>query len=426
MTMYFARMEHFAKTGVNLLVGGSFLLATVRVGEATVTATPTQPYGMTAASATATATGPAPGPTQPFSQAAAPTPEMLQQLVAPIALYPDELVAEILAASAWPDQIVAADHFLQQHPDLQGTALAQAVDPLPWDESVKALVAFPSVLRNMDQNMAWTKALGQAHANDPQAVLNAVQGMRQRAQACRTLQTTPQQTVRTEGQTITIEPVNPQVVYVPQYDPWLVYGAPVPVYPYWDPYPGLYLGAPGFVFGLGIGIGLFAGFGWGWGHWGADWHHGWLLHDNHVWGPMAGRGFGRGVGGFGPGGFHGGPGGGFRPGAGGFAGHGGPMGAGHAGPAGFGHPGPVGAGHAVAVGGHVGSAGGFHSGGGVAGGGFHGGLGHASGFHGGGFAAGGFHGGGFHGGGFHGGGFHSGGFHGGGFHGGGFHGGGHR
>ena len=107
----------------------------------------------------------------------------------------------------------------------------------------------------MDQNLAWTSALGDANASQPQAVLNAIQAMRRRAQQAGNLKSTSQQTVTTEGQTVVIQPANPEVVYVPEYDPWIVYGAPVGVYPYWDPYPGLYLDGPGFAFGLGIGIG---------------------------------------------------------------------------------------------------------------------------------------------------------------------------
>jgi Protein of unknown function (DUF3300) len=101
--------------------------------------------------------------------------------------------------------------------------------------------------------------------------MNAIQVMRSRAQQSGNLQSTPQQTVTTQGQTIVIQPVNPQVVYVPEYDPWIVYGAPVLVYPGWYPYPGLYIGGPGVAFGLGFGLGFFSGFGWGFHNWGFDW-----------------------------------------------------------------------------------------------------------------------------------------------------------
>ena len=113
------------------------------------------------------------------------TPEQLQQLVAPIALYPDSLVAQVLAASTFPAQIVEADRWVQDHPDLKGDALAQAVDQQNWDPSVKALTAFPSVLANMDKNLSWTSSLGDAYYNQQQDVMDAVQVMRQKAQANR-------------------------------------------------------------------------------------------------------------------------------------------------------------------------------------------------------------------------------------------------
>jgi hypothetical protein len=155
------------------------------------------------------------------------TPEQLQQLVAPIALYPDSLVAQILAASTFPEQVVEADRWVQAHPDLKGDALGKAVDQQPWDPSVKALTAFPSVLGNMDKNLSWTSSLGDAYYNQQQDVMDAVQVMRQRAEQAGNLKTTPQQTVTTQGSTISIEPANPDVVYVPAYDPWLVYGGPI-------------------------------------------------------------------------------------------------------------------------------------------------------------------------------------------------------
>ena len=162
--------------------------------------------------------------TPPYTQQ---TPEQLQQLVAPIALYPDSLVAQILAASTFPEQVVEADRWVQAHPDLKGDALGQAVDQQPWDPSVKALAAFPSVLGNMDKNLSWTSSLGDAYYNQQQDVMDAVQVMRRRAQEAGNLKTTPQQTVTTQDSNIGIEPASPDVVYVPAYDPWLVYGGPV-------------------------------------------------------------------------------------------------------------------------------------------------------------------------------------------------------
>jgi uncharacterized membrane protein YgcG len=208
----------------------------------------------------------------PAPQYAPQTPEQLQRLVAPIALYPDSLVAQILAASTFPDQIVEADRWVQQHQDLKGDALAQAVDQQPWDPSVKALTAFPTVLGNMDKNLSWTSSLGDAYYNQQQAVMDAIQVMRHKAEQAGNLKSTPQQTVAQQGPDVVIQPANPQVVYVPAYDPWAVYGYPVAPWPYWYPYPGIWFGGPYLSFGIGFGVGFFGGFGWGWGHWGADWH----------------------------------------------------------------------------------------------------------------------------------------------------------
>ncbi|MGB6199479.1 MAG: DUF3300 domain-containing protein, partial [Candidatus Acidiferrales bacterium] len=139
---------------------------------------------------------------QPPAQAAPPyaqqAPEQLQQLVAPIALYPDSLVAQILAASTFPEQVVEADRWVQANPNLTGDALAQAVNQQPWDPSVKALTAFPAVLGNMDKNLSWTSSLGDAYYNQQQDVMNAVQTMRQRAQQAGDLKSTAQQNVSTQ------------------------------------------------------------------------------------------------------------------------------------------------------------------------------------------------------------------------------------
>src|SRR6266446_3057139 len=197
----------------------------------------------------------------------------LQQLVAPIALYPDELAAQILAAATYPDQVVEADRWVQGHASLQGAELAKEVDAQPWDASVKALAQSPSVLANMDKNLSWTSALGDAYVNHQQEVMDAVQEMRRRARDAGNLQTTSQQKVVEQESQIQIAPANPEIVYVPAYDPWIVYGPPVVAWPGWYPYPGLFIAEPGIGFGVGLGIGFFAGFGWGWGHWGCDWGH---------------------------------------------------------------------------------------------------------------------------------------------------------
>jgi hypothetical protein len=207
----------------------------------------------------------------------------LQQLVAPIALYPDALVAQILAASTYPAEIVEADRWVQSHSNLKGEELAKEVDKQPWDPSVKALAQFPSVLENMDKNLSWTSSLGDAYANQQQDVTNAVQTLRQQAHNAGHLDSNEQEKVSTHGNTIVIEPANPEVVYVPQYDPWLAYGAPIVAYPGWYPEPGLFLAGVGIGFGLGFGVGFFGGFGWGWGHWGYDWHGRSVIYNHNTY-----------------------------------------------------------------------------------------------------------------------------------------------
>ena len=220
---------------------------------------------------------PAPTSQPPYTQQ---SPEQLQQLVAPIALYPDSLVAQVLAASTFPEQVVEAQRWVQAHPNLQGDALAQAVDQQPWDPSVKALTAFPSVLGNMDKNLSWTSSLGDAYYNQQPAVMDAVQTMRQRAEAAGTLKSTQQQTVAVQDASIVIQPANPDMVYVPAYDPWVIYGAPIVAWPGWYPYPGIWFGGPDLSFGIGFGIGFYGGFGWGWGHWGFDWRNRYSTYNN--------------------------------------------------------------------------------------------------------------------------------------------------
>jgi hypothetical protein len=166
-----------------------------------------------------------PSAAQPPAQAAQQTSDELQQLVAPIALYPDALVAQILAASTYPTQVVEADRWMQSHSNLRGEELAKEVDKQDWDPSVKAMTQFPSVLQNMDKNLSWASSLGEAYLNQPQDVTDAVQTLREQARKAGHLQSNEQENVATQGNTIIIEPTDPQVVYVPAYDPWVVYGA---------------------------------------------------------------------------------------------------------------------------------------------------------------------------------------------------------
>ena len=204
--------------------------------------------------------------------------DQINSLVAPIALYPDALVAQVLAAAGNPDQVADADDWLNQNKSLTGSALGQAVDQQPWDPSVKALTQFPAVLDNMAHNLSWTSSLGQAFAKQQADVMAAVQVMRAKAQAAGTLQSNSQITVSTPSpNTIVIQPANPQVVYVPQYNPAIVYGAPV-VVPYYAP-PPVPVASVGLFFGSGIAVGAVVGggggwgggFGWGWHAWNVNW-----------------------------------------------------------------------------------------------------------------------------------------------------------
>src|ERR1039457_6943683 len=183
---------------------------------------------------------------QPYAQQPYPLAQSrnAEQLVAPIALYPDTLVAQVLAASTYPAQVVDADHWRQVQGYASPEQIAAGADAQTWDPSVKALTAFPQVLAQMDRNLQWTTDLGNAYYNQPQDVLEAVQVMRQRAQAAGNLQSTPQEAVSYDQGNIELAPVNPQLVYVPAYNPWAVYGDPV------SPYPGFsLLGALGSFFG---------------------------------------------------------------------------------------------------------------------------------------------------------------------------------
>jgi hypothetical protein len=236
-----------------------------------------------------TAQGQAPSPTDATPTYTPQTADQLDQLVAPIALYPDSLVAQVLAASTFPAQIVEADRWMQANPDLKGDDLAKAVDQQTWDPSVKALTAFPSVLANMDKNLSWTSSLGDAYYNQQSDVMDAVQVMRQKAQQTGNLKSTPQQTVDTQGSTIVIQPAQPDVVYVPAYNPWLIYGYPIAPWPYWYPTPGIWFGGGPFLsWGIGFNVGFYGGYGWGWHNWGTNWgghtvvynHNTYISHSN--------------------------------------------------------------------------------------------------------------------------------------------------
>ena len=204
----------------------------------------------------------------------------LQSLVAPIALYPDALVAQILNAATYPDQVAVAQNWMQQNQSLTGSALMNAVNGQTWDPSVKALTEFPSVLNNMAQNMAWTSQLGEAYHNQQADVMTAVQTLRAQAKAAGNLKSGSQITVVQQSpQTIVIQPTNPQVVYVPQYNPAVIYGTPYVVPAYVAPtYSTADVVATGLLsFGAGMAVGaMMSGgcCGWGYNSWNCNWYHG--------------------------------------------------------------------------------------------------------------------------------------------------------
>jgi len=199
--------------------------------------------------------------------------EELDQMLAPIALYPDELLSQILMAATYPLEVVEAARWVQANPNLRGDQLAAALEQREWDPSVKSLVNFPPILQMMSEKLEWTEILGDAFLAGQDQVMDTIQKLRQKAQAQGSLRTTNEQRVITDPltQTIVIEPANPQVVYAPAYDPMVVYG------PWWWPaFPPFFYYPRGVValgrligFGLGVAVGVAWGYAWG----GFDWHH---------------------------------------------------------------------------------------------------------------------------------------------------------
>jgi hypothetical protein len=215
------------------------------------------------------------------------TAQQLEDLVAPIALYPDTLLSQILAASTYPIEVVEAQQWLQQRRDLTGQKLLDEAKKQNWDPSVQALAAFPDVLALLNRDIRWTTDLGNAFLAQPADVMDAAQRLRAKAVANGKLQSTPQLEVTTQtqdGQTaIQIQPTDPEVIYVPVYNPEWVWGPPA--YGYYPPlfYPGLDVGfsfLPGVDLGLyfGGGWGLWGGYGWGWG---PDWFGHRIFLDDH-------------------------------------------------------------------------------------------------------------------------------------------------
>ena len=196
--------------------------------------------------------------------------DQLDSLVAPIALYPDPLLAQTLAASTYPLEIVQLQQWMEKNKDLKDKALADAVAKQPWDPSVQSMAAFPDVVTRLGDNIAWTTDLGNAFLAQQADVMAAVQRMRAKAQGTGALKTSAQQTVQTQTlddgkQAIVIQPSSPDVVYVPSYDPVVVYGASYPAYPYPPVYYPGYVAGAALAFGTGMALGAAWGGGWGYG-----------------------------------------------------------------------------------------------------------------------------------------------------------------
>jgi len=208
-------------------------------------------------------------------------PDQLDDLVAPVALYPDPLVSQILVASTYPLELVQALQWLQRNPGIAGAALTQAAEQQNWDPSIQALLIFPDLVKRLNQDITWTTNLGNAFLNQQADVMDAVQRMRSKAQQAGKLSSTPQQTVTTtsdNGQPeIVIQPANPQMIYLPNYDPAYFWGPPL-YYPYANWFYPPYGGGAYWGFGMGIPMGMYFGGGWGgWGGWG--WGFGWGGHN---------------------------------------------------------------------------------------------------------------------------------------------------
>src|SRR6266567_4186218 len=203
--------------------------------------------------------------------------DQLDSLVAPIALYPDQLLSQTLVASTYPLEIIQLQQWIEKNKNLKDKALASAVEKQNWDPSIQAMAAFPDVVQRLADNVQWTTDLGNAFLAQESDVMDAVQQMRAKAQSKGTLKTSAQQKVETqtaEGgkQVIVVQQANPDVVYVPSYDPTVVYGPPAYPYPpiYYPP-PGYYAAGAAVAFGTGVALGAAWGGNWGWN---CGWGHG--------------------------------------------------------------------------------------------------------------------------------------------------------
>ena len=196
--------------------------------------------------------------------------DQLDSLVAPVALYPDPLLSQTLVASTYPLEVVQLQQWMEKNKGLKDKALADAVAKQPWDPSIQSMAAFPDVVTRLGDNIAWTTDLGNAFLAQQGDVMDAVQRMRAKAESKGTLKTNAQQTVQTETvedgkQAIVIQPASSDVVYVPSYDPAVVYGAAYPAYPYPPVYYPGYVAGMGLAFGTGLVLGAAWGGGWGYG-----------------------------------------------------------------------------------------------------------------------------------------------------------------
>lgn len=223
-----------------------------------------------AQSAPAPATAaPAPADAQPFSQ------EQLEQMLAPIALYPDSLLAQVLMASTYPLEIVEAERWAKSNASLSKDALATALETQAWDPSVKSLVNFPDVLTMLSDKLSWTQQLGDAFIGQQKQVMDAVQSLRSKANDTGNLKSSAEQNVTVSNpgptQTIVIESASPEIIYVPAYNPTIVYGTwPYPAYPPYPYYPPGYVVSNAISFGVGVACGVAWGYAWG----NCNWHGG--------------------------------------------------------------------------------------------------------------------------------------------------------
>ncbi len=215
------------------------------------------------------------------------TADELQSLVAPVALYPDPLLAQILVGATFPDQVLLANIWLQQNKNLPEGVLLQAVNSQAWDPSIKALAQFPAVLNDMAQNLTWTSQLGEAYHNQASGTMAAVQLLRSKAKADGNLKTSAELVLaQPSGDIIALQPGNPLMMYIPQYNPTAVFGAALQVPNYTSTY---HVSGNGVYLGVGLAIGAWAGADWGWRNWQCNWYHGTVdyksypYYGNHAW-----------------------------------------------------------------------------------------------------------------------------------------------